>query len=183
MARLMKKYHEQIISDLKTKLEINNILAIPKIEKITINMGVGKALDNKKRLESAVKDLSLIAGQKPVVTKAKKSVAGFKVREGQEIGCKVTLRKAIMFEFLDRLISVALPRIRDFRGVKTNSFDHQGNYNLGLQDQSVFPEINLDTMEFNQGMDINIVIKNGSKSNSLELLKAFGMPFQKSSGE
>lgn len=180
MARLMVKYNEEIVPELKKRLGRDNIMSIPKLEKIVINMGVGKAIENKRRLECAVKDLSLITGQRPVITKAKKSIAGFKLRAGQEIGCKVTLRKHRMYEFLDRLICIAIPRIRDFRGVSRKSFDPFGNYSLGIRDQSVFPEINLDTVEFLQGMDINMVIKNSKSSQeSIELLSLFGMPFKK----
>lgn len=178
MARLREKYRTEIVSNLKDKFDIKNILAVPKIEKIIVNMGVGKALENKRRIECAVKDLTSITGQKPVVTKAKKSVAGFKLREGQEIGCKVTLRREKMYEFFDRLISIAMPRIRDFRGLSTKSFDGRGNYSLGITDQSVFPEINIDKMEFYQGMNITFVVKNSDNKKSLEMLKLFGMPFK-----
>jgi len=184
VTRLMVKYNEEIVPELKKKLHRDNIMSIPKLEKIVVNMGVGKAIENKRRLENAVKDLSLIAGQRPVITKAKKSIAGFKLRAGQEIGCKVTLRNKRMYEFLDRLISIAIPRIRDFRGVSRKSFDPCGNYSLGIKDQSVFPEINLDTVEFVQGMDICMVIKNSkSSAESLELLSLFGMPFRKGKTE
>ena len=180
MARLMKKYNEEIVPAMKAEHGYTNIMAIPKLEKIVVNMGVGKAIDNKRRLESAAKDLSHITGQHTVITKAKKSVAGFKLREGQEIGCKVTLRRKIMYEFLDRLISIAVPRIRDFRGLSQTSFDQHGNYSMGIADHSVFPEIDLDAMEFNQGMDITMVIKNSdSAKESLLLLKMLGMPFKK----
>lgn len=182
MARLAEKYVAEIVPALKEKMDYTNILEVPRLEKIVINMGVGKALDNKRRLECAVRDLSLISGQKPLINKARKSVAGFKLREGQEIGCKVTLRRSRMYEFLDRLINVAIPRIRDFRGLKNNSFDGRGNYSLGITDQTVFPEINLDGMEFSQGMDITIVIRNSSNKESFELLKMFGMPFQSTTG-
>lgn len=179
-ARLMEKYFKEIRSALKEKLGRSNTLSIPKLEKIVISMGVGKAIENKRRLECAVRDLTLISGQRPVICKAKKSVAGFKLREGQEIGCKVTLRKQRMYEFLDRLINIAIPRVRDFRGLPTESFDGFGNYAMGITDQSIFSEISLDTIEFPQGMDVVMVIRNSKCSNdSLELLKMFGMPFKK----
>ena len=154
-------------------------MQVPKLEKIVLNMGVGKSIENKKRLECAVRDLGLISGQKPIITKAKKSVAGFKLREGMPIGCKVTLRREKMYEFYDRLVSVAIPRIRDFRGLKRDSFDKSGNYSMGITDISVFTEINLDTMEFPQGLDITVVVRNGSKKASFEFLKLFGMPFKR----
>ena len=180
MTRLKKKYYEEIVPALKDEMGYTNILAIPKLEKIVVNMGVGKALTNQKFLESALKDLTKITGQKPVVTKAKKSIAGFKLKAGQKIGCKVTLRRRRMYEFLDRLISIVIPRIRDFRGVSKKAFDAQGNYTLGIKDQSIFPEINLDTLEFNQGMNVTIVIKNSKNTkDSFALLKKLGMPFKK----
>jgi len=179
VARLKNKYFEEIIPAMKEKLGYSNNLAVPKLEKIIINMGVGKALENKRRLECAVRDLSLICGQRPVITKARKSVAGFKLRAGQEIGCKVTLRKEKMYEFLDRLVSIAIPRIRDFRGLSITAFDPWGNFTLGVSDHTIFPEINLDTVEFTQGMNVTVVIRNGSPKASLELLKLFGLPFKR----
>ena len=178
MARLMKKFYSEIVPAMKQKLGYTNDLAVPRLEKIVVNMGVGRALENKKRLEHAVRDLMLLSGQRPVVTKAKTSVAGFKLREDQEIGCKVTLRRIMMYEFLDRMISVAIPRIRDFRGINPKSFDGAGNYSLGISDLSIFPEIHLDSIEFYQGMDVIMVIKNGDIKSSFELLKLFGMPFR-----
>lgn len=174
----MKKYFSEIVPALKEKNKYSNSMEIPKIEKIVVHMGVGKALENKKRLDAAVKDLATISGQQPMITQAKQSIAGFKLREGQQIGCKVTLRGTRMYEFLDRLISIAIPRIRDFRGLNFNSFDREGHYSLGLSDMTVFPEINIDSVEFTQGMDITIVVKNSSKEESLQLLKMFGMPFK-----
>jgi len=180
VARLLEKYYKEIRPALKEKLGRSNTLAIPQLDKVVINMGVGKAIENKRRLECAVRDLALITGQRPVIIKAKKSVAGFKLREGQEIGCKVTLRRRQMYEFIDRLINIVIPRVRDFRGLNTESFDKFGNYAMGIADQSVFPEILLDTIEFPQGMDIVFTIKRTqSKVDSLELLKMFGMPFKK----
>ncbi len=179
MARLKEKYTSEIVSALMKQFEIKNKLASPRIDKIVLNMGVGKALENKRRLECATRDMSLIAGQKPVITIAKQSIAGFKLREGQSIGCKVTLRGERMYEFLDRLITIVIPRIRDFRGVSRKSFDKAGNYSIGMQEQTIFPEINLDKMEFSQGMDITIVTSNSDREKSLELLSLFGMPFKK----
>jgi len=179
VARLKTKYFEEIIPAMKEKLGYTNNFAVPKLEKLIINMGVGKALENKRRLECAVRDLSLISGQRPVITKARKSVAGFKLRAGQEIGCKVTLRQDKMYEFLDRLVSLAIPRIRDFRGLNVTAFDPWGNFTLGISDHTIFPEINLDTVEFFQGMNVTLVIKNGSPKASLELLRLFGMPFKR----
>lgn len=160
------------------KLGITNRLAVPRVQKIVINSGLGRALENKQIIEEAVKDIAAIAGQRPVVTRARKSVAGFKLREGVPIGCKVTLRGARMYEFLDRLISLVLPRIRDFRGVSANAFDGHGNYSLGLPDQIVFPEIVVDDVQFTIGMDITIVMSGDSDEHSRELLRAFGMPFR-----
>ncbi|WP_372368566.1 50S ribosomal protein L5 [Candidatus Uabimicrobium sp. HlEnr_7] len=179
MARLKEKYYSEIMSAVMESEGIKNKMACPKLEKIVINMGVGKAIENKKRLESAVQDLGLITGQKPVVTKARKSIAGFKLREDVGIGCKATLRGNMMYEFLDRLITVIIPRIRDFRGFSKTAFDQGGSYTLGLQEQSFFPEIDLDKLDFYQGMNITFVIKNSNKKISLELLKLFGFPFKR----
>jgi len=179
MARLLDAYREKIVPELKTKFGYTNTLAVPRLEKVVVNMGVGKATENKKRLEDAVKDLAAITGQKPLVTRARKSVSAFKLRQGNEIGCKVTLRGKRMYEFLDRLISLAMPRIRDFRGFSPDSFDQSGNYTLGLSEQSVFPEINIDKVEFVQGMDITIVITGGSAEASRELLRMMGFPFRR----
>lgn len=179
-ARLMEKYNKEIRSALKEKLGRSNTLSIPKLDKIVVSMGVGKAIENKRRLECATRDLALVSGQKPVICKAKKSVAGFKLRAGQEIGCKVTLRDDRMYEFLDRLINIAIPRVRDFRGLPTESIDGFGNYAMGVTDQSIFPEIALDTVEFPQGMNVVVVIRNARSANeSLELLRMFGMPFKR----
>ena len=162
MARLNDRYVKEIA---------------PRLRKIVVNMGVGEALENKNRIDMAVADVGAITGQRPVVTKARKSIAGFKLRAGMPVGVKVTLRRDRMYEFLDRLISVALPRIRDFRGISPDSFDGHGNYSLGISEQSVFPEINVDKMEFVQGMDITFVISGDSDEQSRELLREFGMPF------
>ncbi len=178
MARLRQQYKEEIVPQLMEKLGITNRLAVPRVQKIVINSGLGRALENKQIIEEAVKDIGVIAGQRPVVTRARKSVAGFKLRDGVPIGCKVTLRGARMYEFLDRLISLVLPRIRDFRGLSPNSFDGHGNYSLGLPDQVVFPEILVDDVQFTIGMDITIVMSGDSDEQSFELLRAFGMPFR-----
>lgn len=178
MSQLLEKYFSEIVPAMKKNLGYTNDLAVPKLEKIVVNMGVGKALENKRRLECAVRDMALICGQHPIITNSKNSIAGFKLRQGQSIGCKVTLRRMMMYEFLDRLINIAIPRIRDFRGINPKSFDGRGNYSLGIQDYTIFPEIGLDTVEFPQGMDVTIVIKNGDDKASLELLKLFGMPFK-----
>lgn len=177
MTRLLEKYQQQVVPQLVEKFVYKNKLAVPKIQKIVVNMGVGRAIDNKKLIEEATKHLSIITGQKPLITKAKKAISGFKLRQGQAIGCKVTLRGKRMFEFLDRLISVVLPRIRDFRGLSPRSFDGRGNYTLGLTEQIVFPEISVDTVEFVQGMDITLAISGKSDEQSCELLKLLGMPF------
>ena len=176
--RLKEKYRTEIVPAMREKYGRGNIMAVPQIEKITLSMGVGKAAENQKLLEAAVGDLALIAGQRPVVTKSKRSISQFRLRQNQAIGCMVTLRGARMYEFLDRLISVVIPRIRDFRGLKGNSFDGRGNYNMGLSDQLVFPEINLDKVEHSQGMNITITVRNGNDESSRELLRLFGMPFR-----
>lgn len=178
MSRLAEKYKQEIVPELQKKLGRSNVHSLPRIEKICVNMGVGKSLQDKNRMEQAVEDLSKVTGQRPQVTKARLAVSGFRLREGNEIGCRVTLRKSRMFEFLDRLISVGLPRIRDFRGINPNSFDGHGNYTFGLSEQSVFPEIDADKVTFTQGMDITIVTSTGSDDEARELLKLFGMPFR-----
>lgn len=178
MARLLEKYQKQVVPQLIKKFEYKNKLSLPKLQKIVVNMGVGRAVDNKKLIEEATKHLAIVTGQKPLVTVAKKAIAGFKLRKGQAIGCKVTLRGKRMFEFLDRLISIVLPRIRDFRGISQKAFDGRGNYTLGLTEQIVFPEISIDSVEFVQGMDITMVITGNSNEQSCELLKLLGMPFR-----
>ena len=178
MARLLDQYNAKIAPELTTKFGIKNKMAIPKLEKIVINMGVGRATQDKAILEAAVDSLAKISGQKPMVTKAKVSVAAFRLREGNEIGCKVTLRGQRMYEFLDRLVTIALPRIRDFRGVNPNSFDGHGNFTLGLAEQVVFPEIDSDKIHHTQGMDITIVTTTGSDDQARELLVSFGLPFR-----
>jgi large subunit ribosomal protein L5 len=156
-----------------------NIHAVPRLQKIVVSMGIGKAVENNKRIDAAVKDLSTITGQKPVVTKAKKSIAGFKVREGMNVGAMVTLRGERMYEFFDRLISIAIPRIRDFRGFPARAFDGHGNYSLGLSEQLVFPEISVDDVEFVQGLNINLTIDRSNNEESLALLEMFGFPFRR----
>jgi len=156
-----------------------NLHAVPQLEKITVSMGVGKSVENSKRLEAAVKDLANVTGQKPMITRARKSVSGFRLREGVKIGCKVTLRGESMYEFFDRLISIVIPRIRDFRGFDQKAFDGRGNYSLGLIEQVVFPEINIDNVEFVQGMNVAVTISNSSDEESQALLRFFGFPFRR----
>jgi large subunit ribosomal protein L5 len=177
--RLVTRYKSEVVPALMKQFKLKNVNQVPRLKKVVLNMGVGKAIDNKKRLEEAVAHLAAISGQKPVITKAKTSVAGFRLREGMPIGCKVDLRDARMWEFLDRLISLAIPRIRDFRGIKANSFDGRGNFSLGLAEESVFPEVNMDKAEFSQGLDVTVVISGGNDQMSSELLTALGMPFKK----
>ena len=176
---LLKKYKEEIKAAMQAKFNYKSSMEIPHLDKIVINMGVGDATSNSKLIEAAVADLTSIAGQKPVITKAKKSIAVFKVREGQEIGCKVTLRGARMYEFLNKLVSIALPRVRDFRGVSAKAFDGRGNYTLGVKEQLIFPEINYDKVVKVRGMDIVIVTTAKSDEEGRELLRLFGMPFEK----
>lgn len=179
MSRLNEKYTNEIRQALHDKFQYKNVMEIPKIEKVVINIGVGDAVGNAKALESAVSDLTIIAGQKPVITKAKKSIANFKVREGMTLGTKVTLRGERMYEFLDKLINVALPRVRDFRGVSAKAFDGRGNYALGLKEQLIFPEIEYDQVERVTGMDIIVVTSAKTDEEARELLTLFGMPFEK----
>ena len=179
MARLKKYYQTQLREELKNKLGLKNIFEVPKITKIVVNMGVGEAASDSKKIESATIDLTTITGQKPMVTKAKKSIAGFKLRKGVNIGCKVTLRKDRMYEFLDRLIYIALPRVRDFKGLSKNSFDRGGNYSIGIKEQIIFPEINYDKIDKVRGMDISIVTSTNDKNHAFELLKGFNLPFRK----
>ena len=177
-ARLKEKYHSEIRTALQKELGLDNIMAVPRIEKIVVNMGLGEATQNTKLLDPLVADLGQIAGQKPVTTKAKKSIAAFKVRAGMSIGAMVTLRSDAMYEFLDRLISTALPRVRDFRGVSTKSFDGRGNYTLGLRDQLIFPEIDYSKVEKLKGMNITIVTTATDDNSARALLRQFGMPFR-----
>jgi large subunit ribosomal protein L5 len=178
-ARLKDFYNEQIIDAMTKKFGYKNIMEVPKLDKIVINMGVGEAKDNAKVLENAVKDMETITGQKAVLTKAKNSVANFKIREGMAIGCKTTLRGEKMYEFLDRLVNLALPRVRDFRGVNPNAFDGRGNYALGIKEQFIFPEIEYDKIDKTRGMDIIFVTTANTDEEARELLKLFNMPFAK----
>ena len=178
MARLMERYQKDIIPHLAKKLGRDNVHSLPKLQKIVVNMGVGKAIAEKNRMEQAADQLAQITGQRPQITKSKIAVSGFRLREGMEIGCRVTLRGQRMYEFLDRLISTALPRIRDFRGVNPKSFDGHGNYSLGLTGQGVFPEIDPDKVNFVQGMDVTFVTSTDKDDEARELLRAFGMPFR-----
>lgn len=178
-ARLKEKYSENVVPALMKKFEYKSVMQVPKIEKIIINMGVGDAVQNAKLLDSAVNDLTLISGQKPVVTRAKKSIAGFKLREGMPIGTKVTLRGERMYYFLDKLFNVALPRVRDFRGISTKGFDGRGNYTLGLKEQLIFPEIEYDKVDKVRGMDVVIVTTAKTDEEARELLTELGAPFRK----
>lgn len=179
MSRLNEKYTSEIRQALQEKFQYKNVMEIPKLEKVVINIGVGDAVGNAKALEAAVNDLTIIAGQKPVITKAKKSIANFKVREGMALGTKVTLRGERMYEFLEKLINVALPRVRDFRGVSATAFDGRGNYALGLKEQLIFPEIEYDQVERVTGMDIIVVTSAKTDEEARELLTLCGMPFEK----
>ena len=179
MSRLKEKYLNEIKDEMQKKFEYKNVMQLPKLDKIVINMGVGEAKENAKILDTAVKDLETITGQKAVVTRAKNSVANFKLREGQPIGCKVTLRGERMYEFLDRLVNLALPRVRDFRGVNPNAFDGRGNYALGIKEQIIFPEIEYDKVDKVRGMDIIFVTTANTDEEARELLAQFNMPFAK----
>lgn len=178
MARLQEQYNNEILPALQKELGTKNPMAVPKIEKITINMGLGSALGDKKILQSALEEMSLISGQKPMTCMARKSVASFKLREGSAIGCKVTLRRERMYEFLDRLVNIAIPRIRDFRGLKATSFDGRGNYNMGLTEQIVFPEIDFEKVTRVRGMDIAITTSAQSNDDAKKLLAMFNFPFK-----
>ncbi|MDY0407278.1 50S ribosomal protein L5 [Virgibacillus sp. 179-BFC.A HS] len=179
MNQLKQKYQDEIVPSLMNKFSYKSVMQVPKIEKIVVNMGVGDAVQNAKALDNAVEELSLISGQKPVVTRAKKSIAGFRLREGMPIGAKVTLRGERMYEFLQKLIAVSLPRVRDFRGVSNKAFDGRGNYTLGVKEQLIFPEINYDKVSKVRGMDIVIVTTSNTDEEARELLAQMGMPFQK----
>lgn len=179
MSTLKKLYNEKITSDLMSEFNYSSVMEVPKLEKIVINMGVGEGAADSKWIEAAVKDLELIAGQKPVVTKARKSIAGFKIREGQAIGAKVTLRGENMYNFMEKLIKIALPRVRDFRGISKTAFDGKGNYTLGIKEQLIFSEINYDDVAKVRGMDIVFVTTAKSNEEAQRLLSAFGMPFRK----
>ncbi|HTY45145.1 MAG TPA: 50S ribosomal protein L5 [Patescibacteria group bacterium] len=177
--RLLEKYRNEIVSQMMQAFSLKNRNSVPRLEKIVVNMGVGEALQDVKMLEKSMDEMAMITGQRPLMRRAKKAIANFKIRQGIPVGCKVTLRRALMYEFMDRLINVAMPRIRDFRGVPTDSFDKAGNYTLGLSEQNIFPEIEYDKITRSQGMDITFVIKNAKSSEqSRELLRLFGMPFK-----
>jgi large subunit ribosomal protein L5 len=179
MTRLQEKYRDEVIPALRDRLQVSNDLAVPRLEKIVISMGVGEAIVDSKRLDEAVGHLTTLSGQKPQITRARRSVAGFKLREGNAVGCRVTLRRQRMWEFLDRLIALVLPRVRDFRGLSRTSFDGHGNYSLGLTEQMVFPEIDPDSVGHTQGMNITLVTSGQTDEQGRELLRELGMPFQK----
>ncbi|NLO20497.1 MAG: 50S ribosomal protein L5 [Syntrophomonadaceae bacterium] len=178
MARLQDLYKQEIVPRLMDKFKYKNVMEAPKVDRVIINIGVGEAIQNAKALDGAVNDLSTISGQKPVITKAKKSIAGFKLREGMPIGCKVTLRGERMYQFLDRLINLSLPRVRDFRGVSPQAFDGRGNYSLGIKEQTIFPEIEYDKIDKIRGMEVVIVTTAKTDEEGRELLKGLGMPFR-----
>lgn len=178
MARLQQLYKDKLVGDLQARFQYGSVMQVPRIEKITLNMGVGEAVADKKVMDFAVADLSRIAAQKPVVTKARKSVAGFKIREGWPVGCKVTLRRERMYEFLDRLINIAIPRIRDFRGLSPKAFDGRGNYSLGVREQIIFPEIDYDKIDTLRGLDIVITTTARNDEEGRALLEAFKFPFR-----
>ncbi len=178
MGRLLDHYRNNVVPQLKEQFGYENIMQVPRITRITLNMGVGEAIGDKKIMEHAVSDMTRIAGQKPIVTKARKSVAGFKIREGWPIGCKVTLRRERMYEFLDRLINIAIPRIRDFRGLSPKSFDGRGNYSLGVREQIIFPEIDYDKIDAIRGMDITVTTNARTDEEGRALLAAFNFPFR-----
>ena len=177
--RLLEKYNDEIVPGMLEKFGVKNSMAIPKLDKIVVNMGVGVAIQDIKALEAAIKDMETITGQKAIMRRARIAVSNFKLRQNMPIGCKVTLRREKMYEFMDRLLNVCLPRIRDFNGVSKNAFDKQGNYSLGITDQTIFPEIDSGRMQRTQGMDITFVFNKGPKEQTFELLRLFGMPFNK----
>ena len=177
MSRLLEEYNNQIKQELKSKLGLKNVFEVPKIKKIILNIGVGEGKDDSKLIEKALEDLTLISGQKAVKTKSKKAISGFKIREGMALGVKVTLRNKIMYEFLDRLVNIAIPRIRDFRGLNLKSFDGNGNFSMGIKEHIIFPEINFDKVDKVRGMDIIICTSAKNNNEALELLKSFNMPF------
>jgi large subunit ribosomal protein L5 len=178
MSRLQQQYRDQIVGQLKERFGFQSVMQVPRIEKITLNMGVGEAIADKKVMDHAVSDLRTISGQQPIVTKARLSVAGFKIREGWPIGCKVTLRRERMYEFLDRLINVAIPRVRDFRGMSAKAFDGQGNYSMGVKEQIIFPEIDYDKIDALRGMDVTITTSARNDEEGRALLEAFNFPFR-----
>ena len=175
--RLLEKYKNEVVPKMQEKFGIKNSMAVPRLEKIVVNMGVGEAITDQKIMDKAAEDLAVITGQKPTIRKAKVAISNFKLREGIAIGCKVTLRRMRMYEFLDRLLNITLPRIRDFNGVSRKSFDREGNYTLGLKEQAIFPEIEAGRIQHTQGMDVTFVFKGGNKEQTFELLRLLGMPF------
>tara|TARA_B100000575_G_scaffold286484_1_gene283339 strand:+ start:196 stop:747 length:552 start_codon:yes stop_codon:yes gene_type:complete len=177
MSRLLEEYNKQIKPDLKSKLGLKNIYEVPKLEKITLNIGIGDGKDDTKLIDKALEDLTLISGQRAIKTKSKKAISGFKIREGMPLGVKVTLRNKIMYEFLDRLVNIAIPRIRDFRGLNKNSFDGNGNFSMGIKEHVIFPEINFDKVDKVRGMNITICTSAKNNMEAIELLKSFNMPF------
>lgn len=178
--RLLEKYRKEVVVEVQKKFGVDNVMAVARLEKIVVNMGVGEAVGDIKLLERSAQDLAMITGQKPTITRVKKAISNFKIRENLPIGCKVTLRRYRMYEFLDRLVNITLPRIRDFNGVSKKAFDRAGNYSLGISDQSIFPEIDIAARDHRtQGMDITFVFKGGSKEQSFEVLRLLGMPFVK----
>ncbi|MDQ7780767.1 MAG: 50S ribosomal protein L5 [Planctomycetota bacterium] len=179
MPRLHQKYANEVVPAVMQKFSMKNKLQVPRLEKVVLSMGLGKATENKNLVEIAMKDLAIIAGQKPVVCRARKSVAGFKVRIGDQIGCKVTLRRRRMYEFLDRLIAIVIPRIRDFRGLSATAFDGRGNYQMGIAEQATFPEISIDKVEAVQGLNVSVTFTGGSDEKSKAVLELLGMPFRK----
>jgi len=178
MARLYETYKNDIVPKMMEKFQYDNIMQVPKVERVVVNIGVGEAIQNPKALDGAVNDLSIISGQKPVITRARKSIAGFKLREGMAIGCKVTLRGERMYDFLDRLINLALPRVRDFRGVSPQAFDGRGNYSPGIKEQTIFPEIDYDKIDKIRGLEVVVVTTAKTDEEARELLKSMGMPFR-----
>lgn len=178
MSRLKERYNNEIIPALRERFGYANVNQVPRLEKVVLNMGVGEAVQDSKALDAAMEELAMIAGQRPAITRARKSVANFKIREGMPIGCKVTLRGDRMYDFIDKLISIALPRIRDFRGVSPRSFDGRGNYSLGIREQLVFPEVNYDQISQVRGLDVSIITTAKTDEEALELLRALGMPFR-----
>ncbi|MEA1928124.1 MAG: 50S ribosomal protein L5 [Candidatus Auribacterota bacterium] len=182
-ARLWKRYKEEFVPELKKIFGFGNTLRVPRLKKVVVNMGIGEGVSDKKAIESAAEELAVITGQCPVVTRARKSIAAFKLREGMAVGCRVTLRGKMMYEFMDRMINIALPRIRDFRGLSPNSFDGNGNYTFGLDEQIVFPEVDVDKSYRTQGMDITIVMSTRDDGEAKELLRLFGMPFKREEEE
>ena len=178
MSRLQNQYRDEVVKKLQEQFDYKNVMEVPRISKITLNMGVGEAIGDRKVMDNAVSDMVKIAGQKPIVRKARKSVAGFKVREGWPIGCKVTLRRERMYEFLDRLVNIAIPRIRDFRGMSPKAFDGRGNYNMGIHEQIIFPEVDYDKIDVLRGMDINITTSAKTDEEGRALLAAFNFPFK-----